>query len=140
MGVGLCPPAEAAPLDPACYWIEDPSRNRLALKGTSAKIPTIFFEENVRNSFEKPSIEFIAGMPLTLICSNYDPQFKSMRDPGVQPRRRLREGDEAYRKKKSFLSQHFRKVFFSKYCLTFLISFSYFLICRSLTRKYPHPK
>ena len=33
---GLCPPApptEATPLDPACFWIENSSRNRFALNG-----------------------------------------------------------------------------------------------------------
>ena len=31
------PPAGATPLDPACFWIEDPSRNRLASMAYFAK-------------------------------------------------------------------------------------------------------
>ena len=38
-------PTGAAPLDTACFWIEDPSRNRLALNGISAISPTRFFEK-----------------------------------------------------------------------------------------------
>ena len=33
----------AAPLDPACFWIEDSSLNRFALNGISAKNLDIFF-------------------------------------------------------------------------------------------------
>ena len=38
-------PTEATPLDIAYFWIEDPSRNRLALNGISAKNLTRFFEK-----------------------------------------------------------------------------------------------
>ena len=37
-------PHGAAPLNPACFWIENPSRNRLALNGISAINPTRYFE------------------------------------------------------------------------------------------------
>ena len=41
----------AVPLDTACFWIEDPSRNRLALNGISAINITRFFEKNEKNIF-----------------------------------------------------------------------------------------
>ena len=37
-------PTRSAPLDPACFWIEDSSRNRFALNGISAVSPTRFFK------------------------------------------------------------------------------------------------
>ena len=52
MGGGLRPrpqksphPAGDAPLDPACFWIEDSSGNRFVLNGISAKNLNIFFIE-----------------------------------------------------------------------------------------------
>ena len=45
-------PNGAAPLDTTCFWIEDPSRNRLALNGISAINFTRFFEKN-SNIFSK---------------------------------------------------------------------------------------
>ena len=39
-------PTGTAPLDTACFWIEDPSRYRLALNGISAINLTRFFEKN----------------------------------------------------------------------------------------------
>ena len=42
----LFPPTGAASQDPACFWIEDPSRNRFALNGISVKNPNIFFLKN----------------------------------------------------------------------------------------------
>ena len=36
------PPTGTAPLEPACFWIENPSRNRFALDGISAKNPENF--------------------------------------------------------------------------------------------------
>ena len=42
---GSAAPAGPAPLDPVCFWIEDPSRNWLALNGISAINPTRFFEK-----------------------------------------------------------------------------------------------
>ena len=45
MSGGLSPPAPptgTTPMDPACFWIEDPSRNRFALNGNSAKNPENF--------------------------------------------------------------------------------------------------
>ena len=43
--LGLRPPTGAAPLDPACFWIEDSSGNRFVLNGISAKNLNIFFIE-----------------------------------------------------------------------------------------------
>ena len=37
------PPAGTAHLEPTCFWIENPSRNRFALNSISAKNPNIFF-------------------------------------------------------------------------------------------------
>ena len=51
---GLRPPAPttgAAPLDPPYFWIEDPSRNRLALNGISAKIRTRIFVKSFLTFF-----------------------------------------------------------------------------------------
>jgi len=42
---GLCLPTGAVLLDPACYWIEDSSRNRYALNVILAKISTILFSQ-----------------------------------------------------------------------------------------------
>jgi len=48
----VCGPSEAAPLDTACFWIEDSmytyiySQNRLALNGISAINHIRFFENN----------------------------------------------------------------------------------------------
>ena len=56
MGGGLCPPAPstgAAPLDPACFWIEEPSRNRLGLNGISSKKSIRFFEKIFWKGFTK---------------------------------------------------------------------------------------
>ena len=41
---GLAPPTGAAPLDPTCFRIDDPSRNRLALNGISARNASRNFE------------------------------------------------------------------------------------------------
>ena len=46
MGGGFCPLTPftgATPLDPECFWIEDPSRIRLALDGISAINPNRFY-------------------------------------------------------------------------------------------------
>ena len=54
---GFCPPAPPPglhPLDPACFWIEDFSRNRYALNGIQRiACFTVFFLHNSKNNNRK---------------------------------------------------------------------------------------
>ena len=81
MGVGFRPTG-VAPLNPACFWIEDPSRNRLAVNGISAINPTRFLEKIltykkkiVSKSSEKYAQKILLNSEKKNEIKNYDNIF-----------------------------------------------------------------
>ena len=53
---------------------------------TPRPLPRIFLPTKKHNFFQKNLVEFLVGMPLTVTCSNQDPQSKSLLSSGAQPR------------------------------------------------------
>ena len=68
IGWGALPPTGAAPLDPAYFRIEDPSRNILASRTYLAINPTMFFIANTLTTAKYKISHNSKTISTTLLC------------------------------------------------------------------------